>query len=195
MTKGPRHKDLQGHPEAISALNEMTSSNDRTCAIVGLAFLENMLVLAIMSRLRDLDEMEQKKLFDEPLSLLSGFSRRVEIARALNLFNDKIKSDLERLNKIRNKFAHYLEVSDFNHQQVRILGRRSDLRERLRAGIGQEDDATGKVHGNDPPSCGSIREDEGRAASAIRCAGKDSGLLCRLSRAFSQHNSTRSAPA
>jgi hypothetical protein len=122
MTKSPRHKDLQGHPEAIDALNEMTNSNDRTCAIVGLAFLENMLVLAIMSRLRDLDEMEQQKLFDEPLSLLSGFSRRVEIARALNLFNDKIKFDLERLNKIRNKFAHYLEVSDFNHQKVASLG-------------------------------------------------------------------------
>ena len=122
MTKGPRHKDLQGHPEAINALNEMTSSNARTCAIVGLAFLENMLVLAILSRLRDLDEIEQKKLFDEPLSLLSGFSRRVEIARALNLFNDKIKSDLERLNKIRNKFAHYLEVSDFDHQEVASLG-------------------------------------------------------------------------
>ena len=38
-------------------------------------------------------------------------------------------------------------------------------------------DATGKVHGDDPPSCGSIREDEGPAASAIRCAGKDSAML------------------
>jgi hypothetical protein len=96
----------------------MASSNDRTCAIVGLAFLENMLVLAIMSRLRFLDSTEQNKLFD---GLLSSFSRRVEIARALDLFNDKIGSDLERLNRIRNRFAHYLEVSDFNHPEVASL--------------------------------------------------------------------------
>jgi len=93
----------------------MESSNHRTCAIVGLAFVENMLVLAIMSRLHDLDEKEQIKLFD---GLLSSFSRRIEIARALNLFNDKIKSDLERLNKIRNKFARHLEISDFDHKEV-----------------------------------------------------------------------------
>jgi hypothetical protein len=118
MTKAPRHKDLRASPEAREALNEMAGSNDRTCAIVSLACLENNLVLAIMSRLRKLNETEQNKLFD---SLLSSFSRQVEIALALDLFNHKIKSDLETLNKIRNRFAHHLEVSNFDHQEVASL--------------------------------------------------------------------------
>ena len=121
MTKSPRHRELLGYPEAVEALNEMDGHNDRTCAIVGLAFLENNLVLAIMSRLRTLSDSEQRHLFEEPLSLLSSFSRKVEIADALNLITEKIKKDLDRLNKIRNKFAHFLEVRDFNHPEVAPL--------------------------------------------------------------------------
>jgi hypothetical protein len=116
--KPPKNRSLSVLPETLDALNEMDSADDRTAAIVGLAFLENNLALAIMSRLRDMDETEQKDLFDEPLSLLGGFSAKVEIGYALNIFGKSVRSDLKRLNRIRNRFAHYLEVRNFDHPEV-----------------------------------------------------------------------------
>jgi hypothetical protein len=88
MGKPPKHRPLPVLPETIEVLNEMDSGDDRTCAIVGHAYLENNLVLAIMSRLRDMNAQEQKTLFDEPLSVLGRFAAKIEIARALNLFGD-----------------------------------------------------------------------------------------------------------
>jgi hypothetical protein len=121
MGKPPKHRPLPVLPETNEVLNEMDSGDDRTCAIVGHAYLENNLVLAIMSRLRDMNAQEQKTLFDEPLSLLGRFAAKIEIARALNLFGDRVQQDLNNLNRIRNRFAHYLEVRKFDHPEVSDL--------------------------------------------------------------------------
>jgi hypothetical protein len=76
--KQPKNRLLSLLPETLDALNEMDSADDRTAAIVRLAILENNLALAIMARLRDMDKTEQKHLFDEPLSILSSFPRRLK---------------------------------------------------------------------------------------------------------------------
>jgi hypothetical protein len=114
--KPPKHRTLSLLPETLNAIEEMDSSNPRTAAIVGLAFLENNLALAIMSRLRPLSEKEQKNLFES--ALLASFSAKIDIAFALNLVGDKVRCDLSNLNRIRNRFAHYLQVRDFDHPEV-----------------------------------------------------------------------------
>jgi hypothetical protein len=73
MGKPPKHRPLPVLPETIEVLNEMDSGDDRTCAIVGHAYLENNLVLPIMSRLRDMNAQEQK------LSLTSRYPCLVDL--------------------------------------------------------------------------------------------------------------------
>jgi len=119
--KPPKHKPLRILPEVIDAFNELDSADNRTAAIVGLALLENNLVLAILSRLREMTDAEQKDVFDDPLAPLSRFSAKIHLAWALNLFDEKVRSDLQKLNRIRNRFAHYLEVRDFDHSEVANL--------------------------------------------------------------------------
>jgi hypothetical protein len=116
--KPPNNRPLSILPETLDALNEMDSADDRTAAIVGLAFLEINLALAIMARLRDIDGIEQKHLFDNPLSLLGSFSAKIAIGYAQNLFGENVRSDLKNLKNIRNRFAHYLEVRNFDNPEV-----------------------------------------------------------------------------
>ena len=119
--KPPRHKPLPIVPDTIDALNEMDSGDDRTCAIIGLAFLENNFALAIMTRLRTLDNSEQRELFDEPKSLLSGFSGKIVMGYVLGLYDKKVKNDLICLNTIRNRFAHRVEIRSFDNDEINVL--------------------------------------------------------------------------
>lgn len=120
-SKPPRHKPLETIREAIPAFLEMDDADDRTCAIVGLAFVENNLVLCLMKRFVPLDEKAQRNLFDEPQALLSTFAVKVELGFLLNIYGQAVRDDLRTLARIRNRFAHYLEVRGFDHPEVADL--------------------------------------------------------------------------
>jgi hypothetical protein len=77
--KPPKYRPLSILPETIDALDEMDSADARTAAIVGLAFLENNLALAIMVRLRDMDEREQKNFLMNHAHCYQAFPQRLKL--------------------------------------------------------------------------------------------------------------------
>ena len=117
-TKPPRHRQLAILTEAIPAFKELDEADPRTCAVVGLAFVENNLALCLLNRFVAIDAAYQRNIFDEPSAPLSNFSAKIEMGYLLNVFGTKAKEDLKLLNRIRNRFAHYLEVRDFDHPEV-----------------------------------------------------------------------------
>ena len=62
--KPPHNQRLTISPAIMDIFHELDTADDRTTAIVGAAFVENGLALAILSQLRILDDSEQKQLFD-----------------------------------------------------------------------------------------------------------------------------------
>lgn len=117
-SKPPQHRELVYVADAVGIHEEIDGESNRAAAITALAYIENNLVLAIMTRLRSLSADEQKIVFDDEIAPLRDFSAKVDMAFALNLYDDNVRQDLHRLRKIRNKFAHTLDVRDFDHPLI-----------------------------------------------------------------------------
>jgi hypothetical protein len=66
----------------MDAFHEIDSENERTCAVGGLARIENNLVLALMSRRRILDDKEQTRLFEDFGEVRMPFSSKVRLGVA-----------------------------------------------------------------------------------------------------------------
>jgi hypothetical protein len=112
----PRNVPM-GSLDFAAILHEMDNSDNRTCAIVAAALIENNLAMAISARLRILEAKEQKKLFEDR-GVLSTFSAKIDIGFALNIYSGIVRHDLDQIRSIRNRFAHYLEIRDFDHPEV-----------------------------------------------------------------------------
>lgn len=103
----------------VEVLHEMNVGDNRTAAVVAASFVENNLGFAITTRLKELSPAQHAKLFDDDRAVLGTFSAKIEIAFALNLFDQTVKDDLDAIRHVRNQFAHNLDVRDFDHSEVR----------------------------------------------------------------------------
>ena len=59
----------------------------------------------------------REKLFD-PNGFLGSFAAKIDIGRALQTINADMHHDLKILASIRNRFAHDLAVSSFDHPEI-----------------------------------------------------------------------------
>lgn len=129
-TRPPRHRP-RPIVDTMAVTIEMDGFNDRTAAIVGAAWVEDRLALAILTRLRPLDDGEQKYLFEDRGSVLHSFAEKIDIGFALNLYGALVRDDLKQVSSIRNRFAHHLDVRDFDHAEVAGKCDRLNARSRL----------------------------------------------------------------
>ncbi len=114
MPKAGPTKDLK---RAIADINQ---ENDRAAAIVGGAFVENYLTLAVKSRLRPLSARFDDKLF-AGYGPLASFSAKIDLGFALHLYNDPQRADLVAIKNVRNYFAHHIDVREFENEHVAKL--------------------------------------------------------------------------
>jgi hypothetical protein len=110
--KGPHHR-----PDSMTILAEMNWPSDRAGAIVAAAFVENNLSMALMARFRDFATEDREHIF-ENRGVLSDFASKIDMDFALGIFGPLVRKDLDRIRKIRNAFAHKLEVRDFDHAEI-----------------------------------------------------------------------------
>ena len=106
-----RTRPIQNH---LPILAEMMGKSERAAAIVAGALVENNLVLAILSRLREMNGEKEEKLFGIDEGPFATFHQRIEIGWALNLYSERARLDLSHLKSIRNKFAHDMSVRAFS---------------------------------------------------------------------------------
>jgi hypothetical protein len=118
MAKPPRNLPLD-KIDFVAILHEMDVADDRAAAVVAAGFLENNLAMAILSRFRELEPAQQKELCDTERSALGTFAAKIQVGFALQLFGARVQSDLNAIRRIRNNFAHHLDVRSFDHAEVR----------------------------------------------------------------------------
>lgn len=116
--KPPRHRPLTIAPELMEAFGEMDLPDNRTCAVVSAALVENYLALAILSRLREMNTEEQDHMFEGRDLPLADFAAKIDLGYALNIYGTLVRDDLDQIRHIRNRFAHNLRVRDFDHEEV-----------------------------------------------------------------------------
>lgn len=96
-------------------------SEDRVVAIVCAAYLERHLVDYIAEFFPGLNPALKKSMFDETTGMAGTLGKRLDLANALNAITPGTYSDGLLIGRIRNKFAHHLEVTSFEHPKVRDL--------------------------------------------------------------------------
>ena len=102
--------------EVLKFRLHLDKETDRGSALMAAAFLDEFLKGLLQSFLID-----DKKSFDDLISgngALSTFSSRIELCYLLGLIPTKVRRDLHLIRKIRNEFAHSMDIIDFNHPPI-----------------------------------------------------------------------------
>lgn len=99
-----RHLDLNMMLVEFQGLFPYKTENDRAIAIVGSTFLDTLLEHILFAFLPE-NEKDVEKLM-EVNQPLGNFSNKITMCYCLGLIDKIIKSDLNIVRKIRNRFAH-----------------------------------------------------------------------------------------
>lgn len=120
--------DLTNKDDIRPVLAAFIGDTDRACGILAGAFLEELLEELVR---RHMVESLPEDLFAK-YGPLSSFAGKIDLAFALDLLSTSEFTDLHRIRRIRNIFAHSLEVLRFDSSPVRdhvdqLLLRRSTI--------------------------------------------------------------------
>ena len=108
--KDHTYDDLEDYLEIFQ------DETDRACAVLGAAHLDFLLAKAIEYNLPRGNELSEE-LFFKPEAPLGTFSSRISMAYALNIINKETKEYLDVIRRIRNDFAHKMEIHTFDEDQ------------------------------------------------------------------------------
>lgn len=97
--------------DMIKSLKIFNSLDDRGAAIMGYAYLDDLLNELLKLRL-----VKDKELFENIDDLPSR--RRIDLCFLTGIISRIMREDLIVLNDIRNKFAHCLTVNSFNEEII-----------------------------------------------------------------------------
>jgi hypothetical protein len=101
--------------ETIRHQTRMTHSG---VALSSTAILDNQLERALKKAMKPLSKNLYKELF-EPFKPLGDFASKIIMARALGVITPDIYIELEKIRRIRNKFAHSSELLNFESDEIR----------------------------------------------------------------------------
>ena len=91
--------------------------DDRVVVITSAAYCERYILDLLSARLPAMSEELSKKLFAENRPLHSA-SARFDLAEAIGLISGEFRREMRVFFKIRNLFAHNLEIRDANDERI-----------------------------------------------------------------------------
>lgn len=112
-----RRQRERSEEDFVAILGEAERGDDRTTAIVAAAHVEANLARALLNRFRTLTTDDENRIFDDR-GILCDFASKIELGYLLNVYGHLVREDLNQLRHIRNRFAHDLEVRDFDHPEI-----------------------------------------------------------------------------
>lgn len=106
-----------------AALDEISAiDNPRVTAILGVSMLDALLERALRTKLIPLSSKMEDAVFG-PKGPLGPMSQKIDMGHALALYDKEVRADLILLNRIRNRFAHHLDIHSFEHPDIDKLMR------------------------------------------------------------------------
>lgn len=106
--------------ELNSFLKEFQNETDRAAAILGVAYLEDVLSQLFKKIFINNEKfIEENVLGDSRNVVLDTFSKKIATSYALGLLREKEYKDLEIIRRIRNKFAHSMKHLSFEQGAIR----------------------------------------------------------------------------
>jgi hypothetical protein len=99
-----------------ATLSEIGAGSDRVAAIMGAALVENTLIGALITCLKDHSNLAD--LFDDLRGPFNTFYAKIKAGRAMGLYNAALEDGFDKVRLIRNKFAHSVLSLDFGDKEV-----------------------------------------------------------------------------
>ncbi|QOF76074.1 MltR family transcriptional regulator [Variovorax sp. 38R] len=128
------------NPESVQRLlGTVDSADDRTCALVLAANLDNRLRELLIAHFLPVDGSKKEEIF-EGNGPLSTFSSRITVANLCGLLSEAEHHDLNLIRKIRNFFAHEEENLNFASQKISSRCKSLRLGQELHADHPNSDD-------------------------------------------------------
>jgi DNA-binding MltR family transcriptional regulator len=107
-------------PDLVDIIDEIQSQSDRGAATLAGGILSEYLKLAILKSFESTSKRRQEKMFSG-YGPLSTFAARIEIAYSLKVFHEKIYDYLIIIKSIRNEFAHSIQPTNFQSEEIKKL--------------------------------------------------------------------------
>ena len=89
----------------------------RTVIIIGTSYIETYLAELTKLQFPGLNSKLKDRLFEND-GALSQFGTLIDVAAALNVLTGRGRREAIKLARVRNRFAHRLHISDFEHPDV-----------------------------------------------------------------------------
>ena len=96
-------------------------SEPRVVAIVTAAYIENYLTGLLKEKMPGLTSALATRLFRPGEGAIGSLARKIDMARALSVLTPREADEAVRIARIRNRFAHNLDVDNFDHEEVAPL--------------------------------------------------------------------------
>lgn len=100
------------------AMHELFHAPDRSMAIVAATLVEEALAFAIRQSIGLVDSDPRAIALFGVDGPLGSYSAKVKMGHALDLFGDRTKTELGIIGKVRNFFAHHLDIRSFDHSGI-----------------------------------------------------------------------------
>ena len=97
---------------------EEKHAEPRVVAIIMAAYVEHYLTDLLKEKLPGLNSVIAARMFKPGEGALGGLSRKIDMARALEILSAHEMREAILIARIRNRFAHKLEVDSFDHPEV-----------------------------------------------------------------------------
>jgi len=112
---------IGGRPERsgviFDAIRQLERSSDRAIAIIASAILEEHMTNVIKRRWQQHPTTIARIL--HPEGPLGSFGPKIDLVLLMGLISSEGHADLKLIKRIRNRFAHYLEVDNFETPEIR----------------------------------------------------------------------------
>jgi hypothetical protein len=110
---------IVGGGQFVQSCVQLFNTDNRTAALVGVALVDQLLVLLLQSKFIPLNDEELGDIFFGKRALLGGLAERITLCHALGLLPTDIKSDLDTMRRIRNVFAHRVQPLSFDNPLIK----------------------------------------------------------------------------
>ncbi len=104
--------------EQAAAIDSIDGASDRAAAIIAGSLVEIRLTAAIKMHLKVSNEKIESNLF-RPSGPLGSFSNKIDLAFLMGIISERAHKEISTIKDIRNKFAHYLDIVDFESQHIK----------------------------------------------------------------------------
>lgn len=98
---------------------EIQETTDRACVIVAVAYLDDLLRNILTCFMTEVKDKENNVLFEGSNAPLASFSSKIKIAFRFGLISVWEHNTLESIRKIRNKFAHVVNIKSLDTPEIK----------------------------------------------------------------------------